>query len=347
VARLLSDVVSILRELVVVPGPSGYEEEIRAFIRGKLESLGFRPSVDGLGNLYVEVGGGDRSVLLAAHMDELGLVVTHIEEDGLLRFTKLGGIDDRILPSSRVELLGGKGRVPGVIGLKPPHLQLERGQQPEVVPWHKLAIDIGASSREEVLEMGIDILTPGVLEKPWVELGGKAIASRAIDDRMGCAVLLALAESIARGEVRPRSKLILAWTVQEEVGLRGALGLARSLRPDLMIAVDTVSCCEPAVTGLLKPGGGAVIRAVDLAYIAGRKLVEWIESIARSRGVAVQKTAAGGGTDAAAFQRAGVPSIALGAPVKYTHSTVETIFKSDLYSLLELIKAIAEEEPPK
>ena len=340
----MKGVADLLRELVAIPGPSGFEEEVRGHIASRLESLGFEPVVDSVGNLYVEVPGEGGGLLLAAHMDELGLVVTHVEDDGLLRFTKLGGIDDRILPSTRVELLGSRGRIPGVIGLKPPHLQLERGRQPEVVPWHKLAIDIGASSREEALEMGVDVLTPGVLEKPWVELGrGRLVASRAIDDRAGCAALIRLAEAIARGEVRPRSRLILAWTVQEEVGLRGALALARSLRPDVMVAVDTVSCCEPAVTGRLRLGGGAVIRAVDLAYIADRRLVALLESLARERGIPVQKTVAGGGTDAAAFQRAGVRAVALGVPVKYTHSTVEALAKADLEALAALLEALAGE----
>ena len=341
----VSRVVDLLRELVGVPGPSGYEGPIRRFLVEKLRGLGFEPRVDELGNVYVELGDSSgRGLLLAAHMDELGLVVTHIEDSGLIRFSKLGGIDDRILPSTRVDLLGSKGPVRGVIGLTPPHLQLDRSQRQEVVPWHRLAIDVGASSRDEVLEMGIDVLTPAVFEKPWVELGGgRYVATRAVDDRAGCAVLLRLAERVAAGDLRPRSRLVLAWTVQEEVGLRGAFGLARRLEPSLMVAVDTVSCCEPAVTGRLRLGGGAVIRAVDNAYIAGPELVSKLEALARERGIPVQKTVAGGGTDAAAFQRAGVRAVALGVPVRYTHSTVETVRKSDLEALEGLAAALVEE----
>ncbi|MEB3851797.1 MAG: M20/M25/M40 family metallo-hydrolase, partial [Desulfurococcales archaeon] len=254
--------------------------------------------------------------------------------------------DDRILPSTRVTLLGSKGDVPGVIGLTPPHLQLDRDNRGQTVPWHRLAIDIGASSREEALEMGVDTLTPAVFEKPWVELGGgRLVASRAVDDRAGCAVLLRLAERVASGDLKPRSRLVLAWTVQEEVGLRGALALSRALNPALMVAVDTVSCCEPAVTGALRLGGGAVLRAADLAYIADPALVSALERLARARGIPVQKTVAGGGTDAAAFQRAGVRAVALGVAVKYTHSTVETVSKSDLAALEELAAALAEEWP--
>jgi putative aminopeptidase FrvX len=340
----LAGVVDVLRELVPVPGPSGFEDRIRSHLKGRLEALGLEPRVDDMGNLYVEVPGEGRGLLLAAHMDELGLIVTHIEENGLIRFSKLGGIDDRILPSTRVQLLGSKGPVDGVIGLTPPHLQLDRSQRQEVVPWHRLAIDVGASSRGEVLEMGIDTLTPVVFEKPWVELGGgRYVATRSIDDRAGCAVLLRLAERIASGDLRLAGRLILAWTVQEEVGLRGAFGLARRLDPSLMVAVDTVSCCEPAVTGTLHPGGGAVIRAVDNAYIAGPGIVAWLERLAGERGVPVQKTVAGGGTDAAAFQRAGVRAVALGVPVKYTHSTVEMVNKADLEALEALLAAVAEE----
>ncbi len=334
----------LLEDLIKVPGVSGYEDPIRSHIRSLVEAYG-RVYEDNVGNLVLDLGGEGETILLAAHMDELGLVVTHIEEDGMVRFRKIGGIDDRILPNSRVTVHTEKGEVPGVIGITPPHLQLDRGDQ-RVVAWHELGIDVGAESREDAEAMGIRVLDPVTLDKNVAWLGGgRTIAARAIDDRSGCAVLVELARAVGEGEVKPRGRLLLAWTVQEEVGLRGAMALAETIRPGLFIAVDTMSCCLPGITGSARLGGGPVIRAVDNAYIAERKLVSRIESLARNRGIDYQVATAGGGTDAGALQRRGVRAIALGIPVKYSHSSVEVMRLRDLEAMVDLAKALAEDPP--
>ncbi|MEB3816842.1 MAG: M42 family peptidase, partial [Desulfurococcales archaeon] len=139
--------IDLLRRLVFEFGVSGYEERIRSLVAGLVRDYG-RVWVDDVGNLFLDMGGSGDTLLVAAHMDELGLVVTNIFEDGLLSFRKMGGIDDRILPGQHVVIMGRKGPVEGVIGITPPHLQFER--EPKVIPWHELRIDVGASSREEV-----------------------------------------------------------------------------------------------------------------------------------------------------------------------------------------------------
>ena len=341
----MAGVRELLEELIRIPGVSGYEDPVRDRIRELVKGYGMVYE-DSVGNLLLDLGGEGETVLLAAHMDELGLVVTHIEDNGLIRFRKIGGIDDRVLPNSRVTIHTDKGDVPGVIGITPPHLQLDRGDQQRVVPWYELGIDVGADSREEAEAMGIRVLDPATLDKTITRLGGgSAIATRAVDDRAGCAVLVELARAISGGEVKPGARIMLAWTVQEEVGLRGAMALADKVRPGLFIAVDTMSCCLPGITGSARLGGGPIIRAVDNAYIAERRLVSRIESLARSRGIEYQVATAGGGTDAGALQRRGVRALALGIPVKYSHSSVEVVKLRDLEATLDLVKALVEEPP--
>jgi len=335
------DVVDLLLEAVRLRGPSGYEEEVASWVSSRLSELGFRVEGDAFGNVWVEVGEGGGGLLLAAHMDELGFLVTGADEGGLLTFRLLGGIDERVLPGVHVELLAGAGVVEGVIGIKPPHLlrEEERGRVPS---WRELRIDVGASSREEALGL-VEPLTPGVFKKHVSLLNkGRLLAARSLDDRVGVALLLALAASIARGEVKPGGRLVLAWTVQEEVGLRGARALASRLRPSAMIAVDTMACCDPVVNGATRPGGGPVLRLHDNRYMAPRPLRELLRRAAEDAGVAYQVASAGGTTDAAAFMEAGVPSAAIGVPVKYAHSTAETVHLGDVRAALELLRRLAE-----
>ncbi len=336
----------LLVRLIKTPGVSGYEEPVREAVKELVSDVGGRLWRDSVGNLYLDLGGEGPTIVYAAHMDEIGLVVTDVTSDGLLRFRKIGGIEDRILPSMRVTVHTSSGDLPGVIGVAPPHLRLDQQQGQQVPAWHQLYIDIGASSRQEAEELGVRVMDPVTLDKnPTVMAHGRALASRAIDDRLGCAVLVKLAWSIADGDVKPRSRVVLAWTVQEEVGLRGALVAAQKVGAELAVAVDTMACCRPEVTGPARWGGGPIIRAIDNAYIADPVLVSRIKALADSRGIKVQIAPAGGGTDAAAFQRHGIRSIALTAPVKYTHSTVEMLNLEDARGLLDLLAAVAEEPP--
>ena len=332
--------VDLLRRLVMEPGVSGYEERIRSLVMSEVEGLG-RTSVDEVGNLFLDLGGEGDTVLLAAHMDELGLVITNIFDDGLLSFRKMGGIDDRALPSQHVLVLGSKGPVEGVIGLEPPHLKFEG--EAKTIPWHQLRIDVGASSRQEVEELGIRVLDPVVPKKHWSILNrGKMLASRGFDDRAGVYVLIELARLISRGAIRPRHHVVLAWTVQEELGLRGAFAIAARLKPRYFIAVDTMACCRPEITGPTRLGAGPVIRALDNAYVANWGLVKRLREVAEEEGIPYQVASGGGGTDAAAFQRAGVASVALVMPVKYAHTTTELIARSDIENSVKLLAAVLE-----
>ncbi|MCE4615436.1 MAG: M42 family metallopeptidase [Aeropyrum sp.] len=340
------NIIEDLKRLVFTPGPSGFEDLVRELVVKRLEDLGFSPKVDELGNVLLLPGGGSVELLLAAHMDELGFVITGISDDGLLSFRKLGGIDDRILPGQHVMLILDDGSlVDGVIGLTPPHLQLDRSEQDRAPRWYELKIDVGASSREEAEAMGIRPLTPAVFKKHWSTLGqGNIVASRGFDDRVGVALLLEIARKISEGSVSGEG-VALAWTVQEEVGLRGAFYVGSKINASTVIAVDTMACCHPAITGSAKPGRGPIIRALDNQHITPRWLVKSIVQSASNAGVKVQFASAGGTTDAAAFQRAGIPSAAVGIPLKYTHTTAEMLHIRDALEALKLLEGVIDSIP--
>ena len=333
----------LLEDLILAPGVSGFEDPVRGYILEFLGKYG-KPRVDRLGNVIFEAGGRGPRLLIAAHMDELGLLVTGIEESGLLAFRKVGGIDDSILPSTHVVVRGSKGPVPGVIGAEPPHLRIARkAGEPAHKSWHELRIDVGAESREEAIEMGVEPFTPVVFRKQVTYMArGRYLAARAVDDRAGCATLMELLRLVSNGIVKPRVELILAWTVEEEIGIIGARALARELEPDYFIAVDTMTCCHPSLTGSTKLGGGPVIRAMDNYYITSPRLAKAVYNTGSSKGLLVQVSTAGGGTDAAAFHHSGVPSVAVSVPVQYTHSLVEKMHTGDYAGWTRLLAAVVE-----
>ncbi|MEM1923781.1 MAG: M42 family metallopeptidase [Pyrobaculum sp.] len=311
-----------LKDLTQTPGVSGFEDEVRKKI---LEVV--HGEVDDFGNVITV---GKSRVAFVAHMDEVGLLVTSIEDDGRLKFRKVGGVDDRILPGLSVVLYNGDVKIEGVIGLPPPHFQLQQQQ----TSWQDLYIDIGASSRQEAEAMGAAPMTPAAYARRYVEMG-RYISATAIDDRAGCWALL---EAYRRGT--PGTYL---WTVQEEVGLMGARALSRKISIDAAVIVDTMACCHPNWTGAVKPGNGPVLRLFDNYGAYGNKLARRVIEIAKKRGVPLQIGSGGGGTDAAAFFTAGIPAVAIGILTKYSHSPVETVHKDDLKYTVELLEALGEE----
>lgn len=282
--------------------------------------------VDEFGNVVVR----GSKVAFVAHMDEVGLLVTNIEEDGRLKFRKVGGIDDKILPGSSVVLYGDGLRVEGVIGIAPPHFQ----QQQQQISWQELFIDIGVSSRQEAEALGVSPMTPAAFSRRYAEVG-KYVSATALDDRAGC---WALIEAYKRG-----APGTFVWSVQEEVGLMGARAIANHLDVKYAVVVDTTACCHPNWTGGVKPGNGPVLRIFDNYGAYNNKLAKRVLEIAKKRGIPIQIGAGGGGTDAAAFFVTGVPSVAIGILTKYSHSPVEMAHKEDLKHAVELITAIAEE----
>ncbi len=313
-----------LETLTKALGVSGFEDDVCR----KILSAAPGAEVDEFGNVILR---GRSKVAFVAHMDEVGLLVTSIEEDGRLKFRKVGGVDDRILPGSSVVLYGDGFRVEGVIGIAPPHFQQQQQQQ---VSWQDLYIDVGATSRSEVEALGITPMTPAAFSKRYAEMG-KFVSATALDDRAGC---WALVEAYRKG-----ASATYVWTVQEEVGLLGARALAKSLEGKYVIVVDTTACCHPNFTGNVKPGQGPILRVFDNYGAYNNKLAKKVLEVAKKRGIPIQIGGGGGGTDAAAFFVSGIPAVAVGILTKYSHSPVEMAHKDDLKYTVELLTALAEE----
>lgn len=331
----------LLQWLLAATGVSGFETPIRDVIQ-EAASPYSKLETDALGNLFGTIGSGEPHILLIAHMDELGLVVTHIEENGCLRFRKIGGIDDRLLPSRSIIVHTQSGPVRGVIGIAPPHLMIDRSEMQRVVPWQELYIDLCTRSRKETEALGVRILDPITFQKDSFVLQGKYLCGRAIDDRFGCAVLLSLLKRIAKQKLD--RKITFAWSVREEIGLHGATVIGNRFTPDIVLAVDSYATGDaPDVPFHLAPvqlGEGPVLRLLDNRAIASTTLREQFEVLAQKEKLPLQVGATGGGTDGAAIQRAGMGAhmMALSVAVRYLHSTVEICHLDDLENLVNLLE---------
>ncbi len=332
------DMIDVIRDFVMVPGVSGFEGPIRRYLLEKLKD--FDPKVDAVGNVYVTIGEGERHIAIMAHMDEIGFVTTHIEKDGYIRFSPVGGVDDRMLYGRVVEIFTDNGIVYGVIGLSPPHLSTSQDMKKSPT-WKELAIDVGARSYSEAMEIGVRPIQPGRWKKDFVRMGDY-IVTRALDDRVGCAILYLLLLRLA--ESKPKSRVTLIWTVQEETGLRGASAITSREDFDEVYAVDTMTTgMMPGVAFHLSPvkiGEGPVLRFVDRRGVASEFLREKVSRVAQENGIPLQIGITGGSTDAAVAFNHGLRSIAVCVPVKYTHSPVEMAHLADIKNTIDLLEKI-------
>ncbi len=317
--------------LCSVPGVSGREENVRNEISKLLRVENGQLKTDKIGNLLYEKFGTEnhKEILIMAHMDEIGFYITSVREDGKLEVRNVGGIIEDAIQGSFVEIITRGGVIPGVIGAVPPHLKADG------VNFDKV-IDVGAKSKDEVLKLGIDVMDYAVFKKHYAILNNDYIAMRSLDDRFGCYTLVECSRGFSN-----KSKVVFAWTVQEEVGLRGAKALATNYSPDVAIAVDSFACCSKQ-NRHIELGKGPVIRALDNSSISDVEYVRYMISIAKDNGIPIQIGATGGGNGASVFVEKGVPMIALSVPVRYLHSQVEMISLTDLWNLIRLLKKFLE-----
>jgi endoglucanase len=332
-----------LKELCALDGVSGREEAVREYILHCLakSSADLDVKVDALGNVLVSVRGkrrAARKLLFAAHMDEVGLMIVGATDDGFLRFAKTGGIDDAVLYGRCVKVNGHY----GIIGGKAVH-QCKGDDKRTIVATDKLLIDVGVGSREEALT----IAEPGdvaVFDSDFVKLEDGLFKARALDDRAGCALLLELASKT------PEYDIYVAFTVQEEVGLRGAKTAAFGMEPDVAVVVDSTTAADTVgVSGdkrVCRVGGGPVVSFMDNRTLYDRALYQQIFKIAERIDSPVQtKTMVAGGNDAGAIQlsRTGVRVAAVSLPCRYIHSPSCVLSKKDLNSTAVLLKELATE----
>jgi putative aminopeptidase len=349
----------LLSDLMLTPGLSGHEGRVRRRLAEELTELDLPCETDRLGNLVATIEGDEDapSVMLFAHMDQLGLVVRRIEPNGLVRVERLGGVPEKALPSQEVLFcLRGGDDVPGIVASKSHHAT-SPDEKFRVLPYGELFLDTGFASAAEVLAAGIDIGTPVVYAPRVVELAGDRVAGTAIDDRAGCAVMIEVARGLLARADRPTVHLV--FSVQEEFNLRGAVTAARALQPDIAIQLDLMLATDTpdmAARGDLRLGGGP---AMSLYSFHGRgtlngtiphpALVTLFEETAKRESIPLQRSAQIGIlTDSAYVQLTGkgVAVIDLGFPCRYTHSSLEVCDLSDLEALARLlIAALGEIDP--
>lgn len=328
----------LLKELSEATGVSGNEDQVRARILENIRGHVDEVRVDAMGNILAHKRGtGKQSirVLVAAHMDEVGLIVTGYDGDGFLRVKAVGGLDVRFLPGAVLHV--GSDRLPGVIGLRPVHL-VEKEENEKLPRLENLMVDIGAKTKEEAEKLA-PLGTYIAFSTPYRELG-PTVSGKAFDDRAGCTVLVEL----LRGEPFPFD-LFAAFTVQEEVGLRGAQVAAYAIAPDCgfvlegTIADDLPKEKEESPTTML--GGGPAITVMDRSFIADRRLVQLLVETASELGIPYQFKQPGvGGTDAGAIHRAhtGVPSVTVAVPCRYIHSPTSLLSLEDLHQTVQIMR---------
>ncbi len=330
----------LISKLSNAHGISGYEDEIRDVVRAELEDWADEIKTDSMGNLICTKNGGDPEIMVAAHMDEIGFVVKYIDDKGFIRIAPIGGWFPQIALAQRVVLYGKK-KVYGVIGCKPPHLMKDE-ERKKSVEIKDMFVDIGATSKDEVIELGINVGTPVAIDREVAELANGRITGKAFDNRVGVAVMI---EAVRRAKAEVTVHAVA--TVQEEVGLKGARTSAFSLEPDAAIAVD--SCVAADFPGSesahmdVKLGKGAAITVVDASgrgLIASPKVLRWLTETADRYGIPYQlEVAEGGTTDATAISltKAGIPAGVVSVPARYIHSPVEVVDLKDVESAVEIV----------
>lgn len=335
-----------LKALSEAFGPSGCEDDVRQIVVDAIADKVDEYHVDALGNVIALQKGTanpEFKVMVAAHMDEVGFMITHADESGMLHFVKVGGIDDRVLPAKVVRI--GEKRIPGVIAIKPVHLTT-REERERVMSSDQLVIDIGATSKAEAEKL----VTKGAyaaFDIAFEELG-ELVKGKAFDDRVGCAVLIALIEN------GPYAfSFYPVFTTMEEIGLRGARVAGYSVMPNAAFVLEGTICDdgpkETDTTPTTEVGKGPAISMMDRSVIADRRLVRLIVDTAQAEGIPYQfKRRVSGGTDAGAIHlaRTGVPAVPVSVPSRYIHSPVSMLSKSDFENTVKLMTSVLQRLTP-
>ncbi len=339
----------LLEKLSGAFGVSGFEEEVRELIAKLTRPYVDEMRVDTLGNLIAtRAGRSGRVLMLDAHMDEIGLMVSYIEEEGFLRFAPLGGWDVRILPAQALTVRTRSGTlVKGVIGTPPPHI-LSPKEREQPFKLEELFVDIGVGSRSEAEALGIRIGSPAVIAYPFERLNEQVVMGKAFDDRAGCAVLIKTLERLQGSSL----ELTLAcnFAIGEETGLKGARTAAYQIEPDLALALEgTIGADTPGVPPSRQPTGlgkGPAISVADRTLIVNGRLVRFIEELAEAQGIPYQyKLPPFGGTDAGAIHlsRGGVLAGVISVPCRYIHSPLSLLRLDDFENTVRLVSEFAKE----
>ena len=337
------DNVELLGELSSQFGVSGFEGEVREWICKNIREWVDAIEIDVLGNLMARINPDrDFVLMLDAHMDEIGIMVSYVEENGFLRFAPIGGWDPRVFPAQQVEIRSRDGKKHrGVIGASPPHIQTPE-EQKQALKVEDLFIDIGVNSREEVGVLGIGPGSPGCLHYPFQLLNTGRAMGKALDDRVGCAILIRCLEYFSKH--RPDFTLVANFAIGEEVGLRGAKTAAYQIQPDVALVIEgTVGADTPGIPAHRCParlGRGPAISVADKSIIVNPSFVAFIEQIAEASNIPWQhKVPLTGGTDAGEIHVAGrgVLTGVISVPCRYIHSPSSVVDLKDFEHTLSLV----------
>lgn len=332
--------IDLLSEVCKIPGAPGYEQKIRERIIEEVKPLVDEINIDSMGNIHaIKKGKGDPKVMVAAHMDEISFIVTYIDEDGYVRFHPLGGFDPKTLTAQRV-IIHGKEDVLGVMGAKPIHVMKpeERKKMPEISDFF---IDTGMS-KEKVEEL-IHIGAPITRERDLCVMGD-CVNAKSLDNRVSVYVLIEALKELVN--VSLDFDLYGVFTVQEEVGLRGAMAAASGINPDFGINLDvTLACDFPAAQPhekITTLGKGTAIKVLDGSTICDYRMVQFMKALADEKEISYQmEILPAGGTDTAAIQRysnGGAISGAISIPTRYLHQVIEMANISDIRATIDLLK---------
>lgn len=327
----------LLERLCNACGISGFEDEVRDLLKQELAPYVDEMWTDAIGNLMVRKGNGPIKVMLDAHMDEVGFLVGSIDDHGYVKLKKVGGLDDRVLPGRQVWLT--QQRIPGVLGAKAWHL-CSPEERTKAIPFSEMYVDLGCHNRTEVEALGVEPGSPVYFAAEFEHFSDKVVKGKAFDDRAGCAMI---AEVIKQANY-PGITLYGAFTVQEEVGLRGAKVAAYNLDPDVALAIDvTPSAGGPGVShddAVTTMGEGPAIYMIDGASVPNLRVLKLLGQVAEEHGIPHQyRKTIGGGTDAGgiALQRTGIPACSVSLPGRYVHGAAALINLDDYHAMISLL----------
>ncbi len=332
--------VSLLKKICETPGAPGFEQRIRQLVVAEVTPLVDEVQIDPLGSVIaIKKGKKDKKVMVAAHMDEIGFIVTHIDDDGFIRFHPLGGFDPKTLTSQRV-IVHGKKDIAGVMGCKPIHL-MKPEERKKVLPIEDYFIDTGLPKKE--LEKQVAIGDPITRKGDLIEMGD-CINAKSMDNRVSVFILLEVLKELQKK--KPPYDVYAVFTVQEEVGLRGAIASSHLIDPDFGFGLDvTIAFDVPGaqahemVTRLNK---GAAIKLLDGSAISDYRMVNYLKETAHKKKIAWQsEILPRGGTDTAGIQRYGKKGAITGAisiPLRNMHQTIEMAHKNDIKSCINLLR---------
>lgn len=335
--------IELLRELTEAHGVSGYEDAIRTIVRRELGGIG-ELSTDGMGNVICHKPGNGPKVMIAAHMDEIGYIVKHIDKDGFLRLNPLGGWDPRQMNSQRVKVQTKDGPLTGTLmyGTKPAHL-LSDAEKKEGQNLDSFFVDLGMTGEE--VKAKVRIGDPVTMHGRFDQIGNH-YSCKSMDDRVAVFVMIEAMKAVGAHD----ADIYAVATVQEEIGLRGAAAAGWSVQPDICIAIDITLANDipgvPEQDQITRLGEGTAIKIMDSSLICNPRIVEHFRSLAEKHGIKYQmEILSRGGTDAGAVQRlhGGIPSFTLSIPTRYVHTVNETVHPADVQASIDILARYLED----